>query len=93
MFHCSVTGVYLFTFWIESNGLGVIVAKLVIDGANQIDAITTGSSISFDMGGNTVIARVTAGQMVWLATYNENDRTIWNQDNYRYTSFSGVLLY
>ena len=93
MFRCPVTGVYLFTFWIESDRLGDIVVKLVIDRANQIDAITTSSNGTFGMGGNTAIVRVTAGQMAWLAIYTVNDRTIWNQDNYRYTSFSGVLLY
>ena len=93
MFHCPVTGVYLFTFHIESNRMGEIVAKLAIDGANQIDAIATADSHSFVMGGNTAVVRVAAGQTVWVATYEMNDATLVNDDNLRYTSFSGVLLY
>ena len=90
---CPVTGVYLFTFHIESNRMGEIVAKLVIDGTNQIDAITTAGTGSFEMGGNTAVVRVSAGQSVWVATYEMNDVTLINDDKLRYTSFSGVLLY
>ena len=45
------------------------------------------------MGGNIAILRVNVGQSVWMATYDQNDVEFWNSDIYRYTSFSGVLLY
>ena len=93
MFHCPRSGIYLFSYSVESDRNGVIVAKLVIDGSNQLDVITDGTSGQYQMAGVTAIVRVTAGQSVWVATYQVNDRTLFDDDNFRYTAFSGVLLY
>ena len=90
-FHCPRSGIYLFHFSIESEHAGVMVAKLVIDGNNQLDGVADGGG--FDMTSTTAIVRVTAGQSVWVATYQVNDRTLFDTNNFRYTSFSGVLLY
>lgn len=92
IFSCPHSGVYLFTFNIETYGNGFIHTKLVVDGENQLDAVTWGLQ-STDMSGNTAILRITAGQSVWVATYYSNDVELFKTDTYRYTSFSGVLLY
>ena len=97
IFLCPQSGVYLFTFNIESvDSRGLIVVKLVIDGVNQLDATASapsGATRTDAMGGNTAIVRVTAGQSVWVATYDQNDVELWNAGVFRYTSFSGVFLY
>ena len=90
IFHCPKSGIYLFSFSIESERAGAIVARLVIDGTNQLDAITDGGSGYFEMAGVTAIARVTADQSVWVATYQFNDRTLLDTNMFRYTSFPGV---
>ena len=94
MFHCPQSGVYLFTFTIESNSLGVIAAKLIVDGANQVNAATGGSVHGvYTTGGATAIVRVLSGQSVWVATYRISDVTLFNEDVMHYTTFSGVLLF
>ena len=91
-FVCPHSGVYLFTFNIESYGDSYLHTKLVVDGINQVDAVTWGVH-STDMSGNTAILRITTGQSVWVATYYNNDTELFKTDTFRYTSFSGVLLY
>ena len=93
MFQCPQSGVYLFSFTIESHNAYVIVAKLVVDGNNQLDAITDGSGGHYQTASTTAIVRVTSGQSVWVATYHNNDVTLFDSDRFRYTSFSGVLLF
>ena len=66
--------------------------KLVIDGINQLDAVTWGTH-STDMSGNTAVLRVTAGQSVRVASYYDNDTELFKTDTFRYTSFYGVFLY
>ena len=93
IFHCPQSGVYLFSFNIESNNYGVIAAKLVVDGKNQIDAVAGGNDNVYTTGGVTAIVPVLSGQSVWVATYRINDVTLFNADVMHYTSFSGALLF
>ena len=93
IFHCTQSGVYLFSFTIESDSDGIIAAKLVIDGNNQLDVATDGGSVSFQTASNTAIVRVVSGQSVWVAIYAINDRTLFGTNIFHYTSFSGVLLF
>ena len=93
IFLCPQSGVYLFSFSIESNNHGPIVVKLVVDGKNQLYVITDGSGGHFQTAGATSIVRLTSGQSVWVANYNFNDVTLTNYNSFRYTSFSGVLLF
>ena len=44
-------------------------------------------------GGNTVILHVSAGQSVWLAAYNTGNTKVDGRPDYRFSTFSGVLLY
>ena len=83
MFHCAQTGVYLFSFTIQSDRAGVIVAKLV-DGNNQLDAITDGEGGSFQTASTTAIIRVTSGQSVWVAIYSVPDRNLSGSDATRF---------
>ena len=68
-------------------------AKLVVDGKNKISAVTTGLKAGWEMAGNAALLYVTAGQSVWISNFYTNDVSLSNSETYRYTSFSGVLLY
>ena len=70
-----------------------VVAKLVVDGNNQLDVVTDGRNGQIRTAGNTTIIYVTAGQSVWVATFAINDVTLFDTDVFRYTSFTGVLLF
>ena len=93
VFVCPRTGVYLFIFNINSYAKGEIDAKLLIDGKNQLDAVASAGTGVYEMSGNTAVLRVTVGQSVWVANHWLTKATLVNTDNFRYTSFSGVLLY
>lgn len=95
IFLCPHSGVYLFAINIESQAAGTIAAKLVVDGRNQIDTIATGGIGPgyLVMGTNIALLHVTAGESVWVATYRFNDVTLFDTNDHRFTSFSGVLLY
>ena len=77
----------MFTFGIESDAAGHIVTKLVVNGANQVNAVIG----QYQNSGNTAVVRLTTGQEVWVAIDGGN-ATIWNSDTYRYSTFSGVYL-
>ena len=70
------------------------VLKIVIDGSNQVDGIAESREYEHDVqGGNTIITYVDAGQAVWVVQYFEADSVVRGDANYRFTTFSGVLLY
>lgn len=88
-FLCPQSGIHLFSFNLQSEGIGLTAAKLVVDGINQLDAISTNPN---EMGGNTAVLRITVGQSVWVANHFRSDVELFDTDDFRYTSFSGVLL-
>ena len=71
------SGIYLFYFSIESEHAGVMLAKLVIDGNNQLDGAADGRSGRYDMTSTTAIVCVNSGQSVWVETYQVNDVTFY----------------
>ena len=89
------TGVYLLTFFINSviNYIPTYV-RLVVDNRNIVDAVSyPGSSAHDASGGNVAIVNLTAGESVWLEVYHATNGQLQTDGNYRYVTFSGVLLF
>ena len=99
LFTVPQSGAYLLTFTINSNsnndsGYKPTYVKLVSNNRNILDAET----VLYDkhrehMGGNTAIIQLTAGESVWLEVFGTTNGQLQSDGNYRYVSFSGVLLF
>ena len=93
MFTCPVDGVYVFYFSVSTNGINQIVAKLVVDGAHQVDAIADTYHENHEaQGGNLVLLSLKKGQQVWVANQRWSDTSMQESNNSRFSSFSGFLL-
>ncbi|XP_060605943.1 complement C1q tumor necrosis factor-related protein 3-like [Ruditapes philippinarum] len=93
VFTAPVSGIYLFTFVISEYSEAEMVAKLVVDGQNVVDAITNPVAPGHDQQGvNSAAIQVNKGQAVWVVNYFRNDISIRSDENYRFASFSGVLI-
>ena len=89
------TAVYFLTFHIDAstNGDHTIV-KLVVNNQNIVDAdAQVTGAVHHAMGGNSAIIRLNSGDKVWLETYYINDVELFGLTTYRFTTFSGYLLY
>ena len=95
VFTAPISGVYLLTFNFDVwNKYTETFVKLVKNNNNIVDAIAFPSAIGHDvMGGNTALIHLNKGEAVWLETYGTNISEVNSRDTYRYTTFSGVLLY
>ena len=81
IFTCPIDGIYGFYFSIATVNVNEIVAKLVVNSANEVDGVVDTFHTNHEaQGGNFVFVSLTKGQQVWVA-------------NYRFSSFSGYLLY
>ena len=88
-------GVYLLTFNIAANTLNKRPhVKLVSNNRNIVDAIAyvTGTTHKV-MGGNTAILRLNTAEKVWLEIYDTAGVQLYSLADYRWVTFSGVLLY
>ena len=94
VFHVPKTGVYLLTFFINSMlEDSYTFVQLVINGRNTVDAVTYPRSKTHDvMGGNSAIVRLNSGDSVWLEI-NHGTGQLQSNNDYRFVTFSGVLLY
>ena len=94
IFTVPQTGIYLLTF---SFGVQTIndytKVRLVVNNKDIVDAVgqLRGSS-EYSMAGNTAIIKLTQGESVWLENLN-NDSEVVSGSGFRWTTFSGVLLY
>ena len=96
IYTCPVNGVYLFFFAVSSTFQHQIVAKLVVNGVNQVDAIAdveNGPQYQEGHGSNMVILRLAAGTQVWVENYRWSTHFVEGDKTDRFTTFSGVLLY
>lgn len=92
VFTAPMAGVYLFSFYLDSYLRTAL--RLVLDGNTISDAVADSETPNQEiMGGNTVIINVQFGQSVWVEEYNGNDGQLIGSGAYRFTTFSGVLLY
>ncbi|XP_053393544.1 uncharacterized protein LOC128555361 [Mercenaria mercenaria] len=94
MFTCPMDGLYVFYFSVSTNGVHQVVAKLVVDGTNQVDAISDTFHTSHEaQGGNLVVLSLQRGQQVWVANYRWVDQSVQDSNASRFSTFSGFLLY
>ncbi|XP_053393542.1 complement C1q tumor necrosis factor-related protein 7-like [Mercenaria mercenaria] len=94
MFTCPTDGLYVFYFSVSTNGVHQVVAKLVVDGTNQVDAISvTFHTYHEAQGGNLVVLSLQSGQQVWVANYRYVDKSVQDSNASRFSTFSGILLY
>ncbi|KAH3753184.1 hypothetical protein DPMN_187818 [Dreissena polymorpha] len=92
IFTVPITGVYLLSASIDS--LKNTHVKVVVDNANTFDLISDSKTQSMEvMSSNTMLVHLVVGQSVWMEQYGNNDGQIISGDEWRYTTFSGVLLY
>ena len=90
VFTVPVLGVYLLTYSIHTDvNDHILEVELVVDNKNMGTAYDSHGTTS----SKTIITRLTAGQSVWLEiAYHDNAATGNNNDN-KFTTFSGALLY
>ena len=97
LFTVPQTGVYLLTFTINSHANHTWVrtyVKLVSNNRNIIDAVSILRVNGSDqMGGNTAIVKLSAGESVWLEIFGTPNGQLQSDGSYRYVSFSGVFLF
>ncbi|XP_053398548.1 complement C1q-like protein 2 [Mercenaria mercenaria] len=94
VFRATVSGVYVFTYVIAQRHKHEIRAKLVVDGKTINGAIAEGMHKWHDVQGtNTAIVHVCKGKAVWVESVSSHSNLEGNNADYRYTSFSGFLLY
>ena len=87
IFTCPQDGLYQFSYNIESDSPGHIVTQLVVDRYRVLSAVNG----QYQNAGNSAVVRLTAGNQVWVAVSGGN-ATIWNSNQYRYSTFTGVAL-
>ena len=95
VFSVPIMGVYLLTFSIATTqGQSHIRVKLVYNNTNIANASADpGPTGHVDMGGNTVIVDLKAGQSVWLEVYDSIGGQMESSSINKYATFSGVLLF
>ena len=88
------TGVYLLTFNFDIwTSYGSTRVRLVVNNREIVDATGTVKASSKDlMSGNTAIIKLNQGESVWLENELNNGEVV-SGSHYRWTTFSGVLLY
>ena len=88
-----VSGVYSFTFVVAQRHGYEIRVNLIADGKVIAGAVAEGSKTRHDVQGtNSVNIHVCKGKPVWVQAY-AHGRLEGSKDNFKYTSFSGHLLY
>ena len=92
-FRAPTCGVFSFTFVVAQRHRNEIRLNLVVDGKVVLGTIAEGTKYYYDVQGtNTVNVFVRKGKPVWVEAYSSG-RDEGNNANFRYTSFSGHLLY
>ncbi|KAL4226003.1 hypothetical protein ACF0H5_013990 [Mactra antiquata] len=94
VFTCPMDGLYVFYFSTATWAVSQSVVKLVIEGANVVDAIAdTYHGSQEAQGANFAVLSLRAGQQVWVANYRWTDKTVSVKDVNRFATFSGFMLY
>ena len=90
VFSVPASGVYLLTYSIETlTPNHYLEVELVVDNQNMGTSLAKQSKSA----SKTIITRLTAGQSVWLETAYYANAGIASDNNNKFTTFSGVLLY
>ena len=94
IFTCPVNGVYLFFFEVGNIAKKQIVAKLVANNVNEVDAIAdTEYQPNEAQGSNMAILRLGQGTHVWVENYRWADQDVVGGQIDHFSTFSGILLY
>ena len=94
IFTCPVNGVYLFFFEVGNIANKQIVAKLVANNVNEVDAIAdTTRQANEAQGSNMAILRLRQGTHVWVENYRWADQDVVGGPIDHFSTFSGILLY
>ena len=94
IFTVPQTGVYLltFSFGVQNRNHWTEV-RLVVNNREIVDAVgQVLGNLQRLTSGNTAIIRLNQGESVWLENI-ANDSEVMSEQGYRWTTFSGVLLY
>lgn len=93
-FTVPLSGIYMFSFMIETKHATDTAVRLLIDGRNTLDAVVEPRHTEQNLqGGNIGVFKLTKGSNVWVENYNRQHQVLEGDDNYRFSTFSGVLLY
>ena len=93
VFTCPLDGVYLFFFDLSTINVSQIVAKLVVNNINTVDAISDTISVNHEaQGSNLAILRLTKGSHVWVANYRWNNQSVKSSHYSHFATFSGLLI-
>ena len=95
-FTAPITGVYFLTYHISAWGTNdETIIKLVVNNRNIVDADAEpkGSPAHHANSGNSAIIRLNSGEKVWLEVYSNNNAMLSSAETYRFTTFSGYMLY
>jgi co-chaperonin GroES (HSP10) len=94
VFTVPIDGVYLLSCFVGEYGQDQVLLQLQVNGQNKVDVIAEGIQVGHnDQGGNLVILKLRAGDRVLIQAYGVPNALIDGGADYKYTSFSGVLLY
>ncbi|XP_052820133.1 protein HP-25 homolog 1-like [Mya arenaria] len=96
MFTCQIDGLYVFSFFVADFARQQVVARLSVNGVNQVDAIADTSNTHQYMesqGGNLAVVRLTAGQAVWIASYRHPETSVYatGVDRFQGSYYSGRI--
>ncbi|KAH3777202.1 hypothetical protein DPMN_178640 [Dreissena polymorpha] len=94
IFTVPITGVYLLSMSVDSYAETHV--TLMVNSARVADLISDATPQRHDMeimSSNTIIIRLYQGQSVWMEVTKGDDPQIIGNENWRYTTFSGLLMY
>ncbi|KAL4229010.1 hypothetical protein ACF0H5_012048 [Mactra antiquata] len=92
-FTAPLSGLYIFSFIIETKHAVDTAVRLVVDGNNALDAVVEPRHNEQNLqGGNVGILTLSEGQQVWIQIYNTGGQTLEGGNIYRFTTFTGALL-
>ena len=89
------TVIYFLTFHIDAwSPNDETIVKLVVNNRNIVDADAEPKGVTgHKASGNSAIIRLNSGEKVWLEIYAINNVQLSSTETYRFTTFSGFMLY
>ncbi|XP_022089165.1 collagen alpha-1(X) chain-like [Acanthaster planci] len=91
VFQCAIAGTYFFNMNIyKSSAQNFPLVQLLLNGDHKIAVIDYGASDTEDGASNSVILDLEVGDRVWLQLYDSREL---HSSHYRFTTFSGFLLF
>ncbi|KAK3606651.1 hypothetical protein CHS0354_035645 [Potamilus streckersoni] len=93
MFTCPQDGLYLISFFVATISNQAVFVQLMVDDINDSGAVAYSMHPGQnDQGGNVALLRLRRGQSVWIQTHFRSESSLASTTEFRYATFSGVLL-